>query len=124
MPDEIGAVKLDDFAIEPSLFEGCLVLRLAGMGDMAAVASLRECLETVKAMVLKRGVVAVELDIRMLKLLNSSCLKVIVSFLIEMMGNKSECPIRFIVDAKSGWQARSLFALERLASSIVSVVPR
>ncbi|HEY5961547.1 MAG TPA: hypothetical protein VIV60_33540, partial [Polyangiaceae bacterium] len=81
-------------------------------------------LDAVKALVLKRGVVAVELDIRMLKLLNSSCLKVIAAFLIDLTSNKSQCPIRFVVDARSGWQARSLFALERLASAIVSVVPR
>jgi hypothetical protein len=124
MPDNLSRVKTEDFTLEPSLVDGYLVLSLAGLGDMLAVGSLRECLDVVKCEVLDGAVTTVEFDIRRLMLLNSSCLKVLVTFLVDVMSAKSKCPIRFIVDAKSAWQARSLFALERLGGTQVTVVPR
>jgi hypothetical protein len=124
MIQNIHPVTLEEFGIAPSLVDSRLVLRLTGIGDTMAVTPLRDCLYAIKRGIAGSEVVAVEFDIRGMQLLNSSCLKVFATFLIELLGNKSTCPIRFIVDSKLPWQARSLFALERLASSLVRIVVR
>lgn len=124
MLDDIQAVKLEEFAISPSIVEGCIVLQLHGIGDTFASEPLRNCLTAIEGRALRGELAGIEFDIRGLQLLNSTCLKVFASFLLALLSGKRNCPIRFIVDSKSPWQARSLFALERLASSIVSIVPR
>jgi hypothetical protein len=124
MLGDIPKVTLEEFGIVPSLVDGCLVLQLTGTGDIVAVEPLRNCLGSVQGKVQLKEISSVEFDIRRLLLLNSSCLKLFASFLLELMSMKANCPIHFIVDSKSAWQARSLFALERLAGDIVRIVPR
>lgn len=124
MLEELQAVTLEDFRITPSIVDGCIVVCLQGTGDSLASDALRICLTEVENNAMKGEVTAVEFDIRGLQLLNSTCLKVFASFLLALVSGKRDCPIRFIVDSKSPWQARSLFALERMASNMVSVVPR
>ncbi len=121
---DIPKVTLEDFGIIPSLIDGCLVLQLTGTGDIVALEPLRDCLARVQQKVQLKEISSLEVDIRRLRLLNSSCLKLFASFLLELMSTKANCPIHFIVDSKLAWQTRSLFALERLAEDIVSVVPR
>jgi hypothetical protein len=121
---DIHSVTLQEFGIAPSLIEGCVVLRLTGTGDIAAIVPLRDCLTAVQRNIAQHEITGVEFDIRELRLLNSSCLKLFASFLVDLMSSKVTCPIRFVVDSKSAWQARSLFALQRLAKSIVDIVPR
>lgn len=124
MLDSIPRVALDEFGIVPSLIDGCLVLQLTGTGDIVAVEPLRDCLTSIREKIHQNEISSVEFDIRRLLLLNSSCLKQFASFLVDLSTRKTRCQVRFIVDSKLAWQARSLFALERLAGDMVRVVPR
>lgn len=124
MAREVQPVVLEEFRIAPSFAEGSLVLRLSGIGDITAAKPLAECLTAVRDGILAGEITTVEFDIRLLELLNSSCLKAFATFVIELVSRKSSCPVRFIVGAKVPWQSRSLFALERLARSFVTIVPR
>ena len=122
---DVQRVTLEDFGIDPSdSDDGWLVLQLTGTGDAAAVATLNECLAAVELNVAANEVTTLELDIRKLQLLNSSCLKTFASFILRLIASKADCPIRFVVDARQPWQARSLFALERLAGDRVNIVAR
>ncbi|HMA91133.1 MAG TPA: hypothetical protein VKP30_00540 [Polyangiaceae bacterium] len=124
MDYDILAVTLDDFKITTSLTRQDLVVRMSGMGDIVAVKPLERCLNGVLEGIFSEEIGSVEFDIRRLELLNSSCLKSFASFILQLVSKKSSCPIRFIVDARLPWQARCLFALERLAHSRVTIVPR
>jgi hypothetical protein len=124
MLGDIPRVTLEEFAIIPSLIDGCLVLQLVGTGDIVAVEPLRDCLTWVRDKILEKEISSVEFDIRRLMLLNSSCLKQFASFLGVLSSQGVKCSVHFIVDSKLAWQSRSLFALERLAGDIVRVVPR
>jgi hypothetical protein len=44
--------------------------------------------------------------------------------LLDLLKARVSCEVRFVVDSELAWQARSLFALERLAGSLVRIVPR
>lgn len=121
---EIQPVDLEEFHISSSFADGDVVLRFSGVGDVTAAKPLAECLTTIRNGIVTKEVVSVEFDIRRLELLNSSCLKAFATFIIELVSRKSNTPIRFIVGAKLPWQSRCLFALERLAHSLVTIVPR
>jgi hypothetical protein len=121
---DIPRVTLDEFEIVPTLTNDCLVLQLSGTGDVVAVAPLRDCLQRVGNKIRAKQLFTVEVDIRHLVLLNSSCLKQFASFLLELSTTKTPCSVCFVVDAKLAWQSRSLFALERLAGDIVCVASR
>lgn len=124
MVPEVQPVTLEEFRITPSFADGSLVLHFSGIGDITAANPLAECLTAVRDGIVSGDITSVEFDIRRLELLNSSCLKAFATFVIELVSRKSSCPVRFIVGAKIPWQARSLFALERLARSFVTIVPR
>lgn len=124
MDHDIPSVTLDDFGITSSFTDQDLVVRMSGMGDIVAVKPLDRCLNAVLEGIFSEEIATVEFDIRRLELLNSSCLKSFASFILQLVSKKANCPIRFIVDARLPWQPRSLFALERLARSLVTIVPR
>ena len=109
------------FGVEPSVADGYLVLRLTGTGDMAAVPPLRSVLVGAREELTRLGLKGVNIDIRVLYLLNSSCLKALVSFIYQLQTQGSIQPIKFIVDPRLSWQRRALVALERMAPDLVSI---
>lgn len=109
------------FGVEPSVADGYLVLRLTGTGDMAAVPPLRSVLVGAREELTRLGLKGVSIDIRVLYLLNSSCLKALVSFIYQLQTQGSIQPIKFIVDPRLSWQRRALVALERMAPDLVSI---
>jgi hypothetical protein len=118
----INPVSLEGFGIDPSLDDERLVLRLSGTGDMAAVRHLERCLKDVHAEVIKLGLRTVDIDIKALYLLNSSCLKGLVSFVYMIQSEGPRYEVRFITDPHLSWQPRSLRVIERLAPDIVSIL--
>ncbi len=118
----VTPVALEGFAIDPDLKEDRLVLRLSGTGDMAAVRHLDRCLKEAHALASSQQLDAVEIDIRALYLLNSSCLKGLVSYVYQVQSGQPRYDVRFVTDQQLSWQPRSLKVIERLAPDIVSIV--
>lgn len=118
----LDPVALEGFGIAPSLEGDRLVLRLSGTGDMTAVRHLEHILRGAHAEVGRLGLRAVDIDIKALYLLNSSCLKGLVSFVYTIQSEGPRYEVRFITDPHLSWQQRSLRVIERLAPDIVSIL--
>ena len=110
-----------DFRALPSVIDDEATVTLTGTGDMAAVAPLERCLAQMHELVLSRNLGAARVDISALYLLNSSCIKTLISFLHANLAGKRRYPVRFVVDERLAWQARTLAVLGRMAPGLVSV---
>jgi len=110
-----------NFNATPSISGDEAILTLTGTGDMAAVAPLQHCLTEMHELVLTRCLGAARIDISALYLLNSSCIKTLIGFLHANMASKRRYPVRFVVDERLAWQARTLAVLGRMAPGLVSV---
>ena len=97
------------------------ILKLTGTGDMAAVAPLERCLTEMHELILTRCLGGARIDISALYLLNSSCIKMLIGFLHANVASKRRYPVRFVVDERLAWQARTLAVLGRMAPGLVSV---
>ncbi|AUX24344.1 hypothetical protein SOCEGT47_048810 [Sorangium cellulosum] len=117
----VESVVTDSFGIVPALRDDTLVIKLTGTGDMAAAAPLALYFKGLQTEVIRLSASAVEFDVRALYFLNSSCLKAFISFICGLANQGIKCKIRFITDARLGWQRRSLTALERMSPELVSI---
>ncbi|WP_437535174.1 hypothetical protein WME79_13095 [Sorangium sp. So ce726] len=117
----VDRITTDSFGIEPALLGDRLSIKLTGTGDMAAAAPLGAYCKEVQHEVRRLSLAAVEFDIRALYFLNSSCLKAFIAFIAGVTGQGPKCKIRFVTDARLGWQRRSLAALERMSPGLVSI---
>ena len=118
------ATASSDFCATPEVIGDEVVVTLTGTGDMAAVAPLERCLSQVRELIEARDVGAARIDISALYILNSSCIKALISFIHANAGAKRSFAVRFVVDGRLAWQARTLAVLCRMAPTLVSVVPR
>jgi hypothetical protein len=111
-----------DFRVTPSVVGDEVVVTLSGTGDMAAVAPLEQALKQVDEQILAQGLAGARIDISALYLLNSSCIKALISFIHRNMAAKRRYAVRFVVDERLAWQSRTLGVLCRMAPDLVSVV--
>lgn len=117
----VKKIALESFAIEPSEIAGGLSVRLSGTGDTVAVEPLRDCLEQIRADMIRLKLKHLEIDIRSLYLLNSSCIKSLVRFLYILQTDGPNISVGFSVDKNLSWQARALSPLTRMAPDIVKI---
>jgi hypothetical protein len=120
-PLELEAVHATGFSCSPALVEGALVLSFVGTGDVAAIELLSSYLRRVHEEATRLGVREVTCDFRQLSFMNSSCFKAFVVWLDRVKNAPAPYRIRFLTAAELHWQKRSLEALRRLASAVVSV---
>lgn len=118
---QLQAFAQPGFGIEPKIVGNDLALVLTGTGDMAAVLPLRNCLADVHPEMVRLGLQRVDIDVRALYLLNSSCLKALVTLIYEAQKAKASYGIRFVVDPRLSWQRRALVALQRMAPELVTI---
>lgn len=118
---QLTAVTVDGFAVEPQVAGSVLTAVLKGTGDTAAVAPLEAFLDAAAVEVKRLALQSAVFDVRALYLLNSSCLKAFLAFVFRTTSNQPACRVRFLVDAKLGWQRRSLVALVRMAPAQVFI---
>jgi len=114
-------VTLDSFAIEAREVDGRLFLTLTGTADMAAHDVLRHSLGVVRSDVERLGLSQVQIDLRALYLLNSSCIKALLRLVYLAQTEHPSFSIEFLVDPNLSWQARALAPLKRLAPELVRV---
>ncbi len=118
---KVESVVTDSFGIQPELRGDLLSVKLTGTGDMAAAAPLGVYFKALQAEVTRLSLESVEFDVRALYFLNSSCLKAFITFICSLANQGLKCKIRFITDARLGWQRRSLSALQRMSPGLVSI---
>ncbi|MFZ5889516.1 MAG: hypothetical protein ACOY0T_00460 [Myxococcota bacterium] len=114
-------ITLDSFGLEARLEEDKATLRLSGTGDMLAVEPLKQCLKALQAELAYQHLSRLDVDIRSLYLMNSSCIKAFVSMIYALQTAERELTIEFVVDKNLSWQARAIAPLERMAPELVRV---
>jgi hypothetical protein len=118
---ELQAAVISGFSASPTLEGDGLRLTFAGTGDVAAVELLADYLARVHAEVQRRSATEVVCDVRELTFMNSSCFKSFVVWIDRVKNLPRPYQIRFVTEPKLQWQRRSLEALRRLATGVVTV---
>lgn len=120
-PIELSTIETAGFSCAPSLDDGKLSIAFGGTGDVAAIEILGSYLQQVHAEAERLGLSEVTCDFRKLSFMNSSCFKAFVVWIDTVKNAARVYRIRFLTDPDMHWQRRSLEALRRLATTVVSV---
>jgi hypothetical protein len=99
--------------------EGILNVRLVGTADLEFKPRFDERMRAVHAQALRHRVRQVVVDLRRTVFMNSSCLKVVVTWILD-----SQYRITFVQNPAQLWQLHSLRALVALAPDRISVQSR
>lgn len=111
----------EGFALKPNLDDGTIVVQFTGNADMDAVDPLGAYLKLVHRSAVDLKVSRVSFDLSTLYFMNSSCFKAFVLWIDTVKNASRSYRIRFLTDPRMHWQRRSLEALRRLATNVVSV---
>jgi hypothetical protein len=98
-------------------------LRLDGAAEYQDPRALDELLHALHEQALGAGITDVDVDLRKLEFINSSCFKSLITWigLIEELEPARRYRVRFVSDAEMVWQRRSLHALQCFAPDLVVV---
>lgn len=118
---ELTRVDAAAFSCAPSLDADKLSVSFSGTGDVGAVELLGSYLKQLHAEAERLSVSEVTCDFRKLSFMNSSCFKAFVVWIDTVKNAARSYRIRFLTDPEMHWQRRSLEALRRLATGVVSV---
>jgi hypothetical protein len=118
---ELATIDTPAFSCAPALDAGRLTVTFVGTGDVAAIEVLGTYLKQVHAEAERLGLTEVTCDFRKLVFMNSSCFKAFVVWIDTVKNAARGYRIRFLTDPEMHWQRRSLEALRRLATTVVSV---
>ena len=118
---QLAAVDTAAFSCAPLLDGGKLTVSFVGTGDVAAIEVLGAYLKQVHAEAERLHLTEVTCDFRKLSFMNSSCFKAFVVWIDTVKNTAPSYRIRFLTDPEMHWQRRSLEALRRLATGVVSV---
>lgn len=118
---ELEGVTSPGLRCTPSLDADKATIAFAGTGDVAAIGLLSDYLKQVHAEAERLALSEVTCDFRQLSFMNSSCFKAFVVWIDTVKNAARSYRIRFLTDPSMHWQRRSLEALRRLATGIVSV---
>lgn len=114
-------VEAGGFTCSPLLEDDKLVVAFNGTGDVAAVELLGGYLKRLHREAQRVGVSEVRCDFRKLTFMNSSCFKAFVVWIDTVKTSDHGYRIRFVTDPEMQWQRRSLEALRRLATNVVTI---
>lgn len=117
----LDPAAVSGFSCVPELEGQVLRVTFEGTGDVAAIELLSDYLNGVHVEALGRGLTEVSCDFRKLTFMNSSCFKSFVVWIDRVKNLPQPYRIRFVTEASMKWQRRSLEALRRLATNVVSV---
>jgi hypothetical protein len=118
---ELEAIAGAAFGCTPQLEDRKLTISFSGTGDAAAIELLAGYLKRVHAEAERLALSQVTCDFRQLSFMNSSCFKAFVVWIDTVKNAPRAYQIRFLTDPEMHWQRRSLEALRRLATDVVSV---
>jgi hypothetical protein len=99
-----------------------LVAKLSGTADLRVTDSVEAILTRVHQKALELGIPEVQMDLRELEFMNSSCFKSFVSWISEVSDlTTGQYRIRFLSNPRILWQRRSLHALSCFAAELVTI---
>jgi hypothetical protein len=99
-----------------------LVAKLSGTADLRVTDSVEAILTRVHQQALELGIPEVQMDLRELEFMNSSCFKSFVSWISEVSDlTAGQYRIRFLSNPRILWQRRSLHALSCFAAELVTI---
>jgi anti-anti-sigma factor len=119
----IATVSEPDFNAAVSNNNGVMVISLTGNADLNVKNQLDSFLVAVHEEARRQAVSDVEVDVRKLEFMNSSCLKSLVGWISRIQDEPAgkQYRVLFRSSPQLFWQRRSLHALSCLASDLVSV---
>lgn len=99
-----------------------LVAKLSGTADLRVTDSVEAILARVHQKALELSISEVQMDLRDLEFMNSSCFKSFVSWIGEVSDlTAGQYRIRFLSNPSILWQRRSLHALSCFAAELVTI---
>jgi hypothetical protein len=102
---------------------GTISVRLAGTADTEIRANLDQFVQQLHAEAVRVGAANVAVDLRELEFMNSSCLKVFVTWLAKLRDLEASKQYRIQIRSNPQllWQRRSLAALSCFAADLVTI---
>lgn len=103
--------------------ERVLLATVSGNADLSSRVALDRFLASLHEQTRQRSLGKVVVDVRELAFLNSSCLKSLVSWIIQIkdLPPDQRYQITFLSCEQLNWQKRSLFAILSLAPELVTI---
>ena len=120
---DVPDVNLRFFSSRASERDGAIVLALNGTADLSARDDLQKVLDKLHAEAMRLGVRQIELDVRQLEFMNSSCFQAVVSWIgqAQLLDAAAQYKIRILSNPDMHWQKRSLHALRCFADQLITV---
>jgi len=96
---------------------------LRGTADFAAIASLESVLAQIHEEAIRSPTHEVVVDLKQLEFMNSSCFKMFVTWISEVLDldEGKQYRIRLVSDPGMHWQKRSLHSLQCFAVDLISI---
>jgi hypothetical protein len=98
-----------------------IVIRFTGTADVVAQPHLERLFDVVHAQALALGVRLVQVDLRELEFMSSSCIKDMLMWLEKVRKGETRYLVTFLSSEAHPWQRRSLQPLKQFARGIVSI---
>jgi hypothetical protein len=104
--------------------DGNLIASLSGSAELPVQEAMRVFVVQVQSAARAAAVKRVDVDLKGLKFMSSSCFKVMVTWLAALndLPLAERYRVRFLSDAAQHWQKRSLSALAAFGGELVEVV--
>jgi len=117
------AIRENDFSAEASVKGRLMEVALSGTADPTVKGHLDRLVHSLHAEAQRRALIGVNVDVRRLEFMDSSCLKSFAWWIgtVQELPSEGRYRIVFLSSPTIYWQRRSLNALAGLAGDIMSV---
>jgi hypothetical protein len=119
----VGVIGDAEFGVRAGYNDRQLMLALRGSADFRNHEMLGSVLRDLHTKALDMKATQVDVDVRSLEFMASSCFKQFVTWLndVQLSQPTEQYKIRFVSDTTKYWQRRSLGALSAFASELVEI---
>jgi hypothetical protein len=116
-------IKGQHFSSKTEVAANVLTVAFTGNLDMDALALLKDFYVSLHREAAALKVARVDVQLHELYFINSSCLKVLVTWISQVRegAGAEHYPIRFLTNPNLHWQRRSLNALQCLARDLITI---
>jgi anti-anti-sigma factor len=120
---QVAAIVVDKLKVQASIEAGTLVVHFAGSADMRTMSALASFVAQVHPEARRLGKPEVVVDLRKLEFMSSSCFKVVITWITQILAlpPAERYKLRFLASRLKMWQERSLAALQAFAPDQIVV---